>query len=213
MKKENFNLKKFSLKELNLKESSKKAIAIMLLLGVGSVFYSQVGVTIVEDINNDLANQERQVAMIKQLQEAQEQSSKLQGMKETIKKNLEYIEKVNSNLQNVQAIKDIAKRQAQVYNNCIGLKSKFSNNPNMEVVIYTTRMTNQILQSTQNNINEISKILSSGVFNMGDGERLQLLRSYREDTEESMAKFDMARTKAEKFDWAMKVYSMKRSKR
>lgn len=202
MKKENFSLKK----------SSKKAIAIMLLLGVGSVFYSQVGVTIVEDINNDLANQERQVAMIKQLQEAQEQSSKLQGMKETIKKNLEYIEKVNSNLQNVQTIKDIAKRQAQVYNNCISLKSKFSNNPNMEVVIYTTRMTNQILQSTQNNINEISKILSSGVFNMGDGERLQLLRSYREDTEESMAKFDMARTKAEGFDWAMRVYSMKRKR-
>jgi hypothetical protein len=71
---------------IKLKRGSKKVITAFLLLGIGSAIYSQVGVTLVEDINNDMANQERQVAMMKQLQEAQTQSSKLQGMKETIKK-------------------------------------------------------------------------------------------------------------------------------
>jgi len=198
---------------IKLKRGSKKVITAFLLLGIGSAIYSQVGVTLVEDINNDMANQERQVAMIKQLQEAQTQSSKLQGMKETIKKNLDYLEKVNSQVQNVQAIKDLAKRQAQVFNNCVRLKNKYSNNPNIEVVLYTTRATNQILQDTQNNINEISKILSSGVFNMGDADRLDFIRQYKEDTEETMAQYDMAKAKAEKFDWAMKIYNMKNPKR
>jgi hypothetical protein len=66
----------------------------------------------------------------------------------------------------------------------VRLKNKYSNNPNIEVVLYTTRVTNQILQDTQNNINEISKILSSGVFNMGDADRLDFIRQYKEDTEE-----------------------------
>ncbi|WP_336691125.1 MULTISPECIES: hypothetical protein [unclassified Chryseobacterium] len=198
---------------IKLKRGSKKVITAFLLLGIGSAIYSQVGVTLVEDINNDMANQERQVAMMKQLQEAQTQSSKLQGMKETIKKNLNYLEKVNSQVQNVQAIKDLAKRQAQVFNNCVRLKNKYSNNPNIEVVLYTTRATNQILQDTQNNINEISKILSSGVFNMGDADRLDFIRQYKEDTEEKMAQYDMAKAKAEKFDWAMKIYNMKNPKR
>lgn len=198
---------------IKLKRGSKKVITAFLLLGIGSAIYSQVGVTLVEDINNDMANQERQVAMMKQLQEAQTQSSKLQGMKETIKKNLDYLEKVNSQVQNVQAIKDLAKRQAQVFNNCVRLKNKYSNNPNIEVVLYTTRATNQILQDTQNNINEISKILSSGVFNMGDADRLDFIRQYKEDTEETMAQYDMAKAKAEKFDWAMKIYNMKNPKR
>jgi len=198
---------------IKLKRGSKKVITAVLLLGLGSGIYSQVGVTLVEDINNDLANQERQVAMMKQLQEAQAQSSKLQGMKETIKKNLDYLEKVNSQVQNVQAIKDLAKRQAQVFNNCVRLKNMYSNNPNIEVVLYTTRATNQILQDTQNNINEISKILSSGVFNMGDADRLDFIRQYKEDTEETMAQYDMVKAKAEKFEWAMKIYNMKRPRR
>lgn len=199
MKKEVFNISK----------KGKRAVLIMLLLGSISIV-AQVGVTLVEDVNNDLANRERQAAMLKQLQEAQAQGEKLQGMKETIKKNLDYLEQVNSNLQNVQTLKDIAKRQAQIYNNCIQLKNMYSRNVNMEVVLYTTKSTNQILQGTQNNINEVSKILSSGVFNMGDADRLQLLRQYKEDTEEAMAQYDMVKGKAEKYAWAMGIYNMKR---
>lgn len=193
---------------IKIKKNGKKAIFIVLLLGGISVF-AQMGVTIVEDINNDLANQERQASMLKQLQEAETQSSKLQGMKETLTKNLEYLEQVNSNLNNVQQVRNIAKRQAQLFNNCVKLKQQYSRGNTVQVALYTVETTNQILQQTQDNINELSKILSSGVFNMNDAERLQLIKGYEENTESAMAKYDMAKITAEKYAWASKVYSMK----
>lgn len=193
---------------LNFKKSSaKKVIIATLFVGALSPLFAQMVVT---DVGNERANEERRIQLVKQLQEAQEQSTKLQTMRETLKKNLEMLQDVNDEVKNIYSIKSIAKKQAGIFNRANAIKKSVRNNPNIETILYAEKATNQILEQTKGNIQQVSSILSSGVFNMGDGERITLLKKYEEDTDKSLGEMKAIESTLERIDFAYKVYNMKR---
>ncbi|MDR1926954.1 MAG: hypothetical protein LBQ13_04760 [Endomicrobium sp.] len=160
---------------------------------------------IVSDPGNATSNQAQLAKMVKQLQEAQEQTSELRNMKSNIQKNLDFVQKVNENVKNYERVRKIITNQEKIYNMAFSIKSEFSGSDYLQVILRSENMTNAILEQTKSNINELSKILNSGSFNMNDAERIESIRFYEEETNKQISLLSSQRSILRKYENALKI--------
>jgi septal ring factor EnvC (AmiA/AmiB activator) len=186
-----------------MKNRPKRRIMIIGILMFGTFLFSQM---VVSDPTNDLANEQQLAQLVKQIEEAKEQTSKLSEMKNDLKKNLEFLQNVNSNIQNVERVKRIAEKQANIYNSCFRIKKKFGKSPFPEVILKAEKSTNVILESVKSDISELSKILNSGFFNMTDGERLNSIRNYEEESNKKLSQLRLTEKFVSDYENALEIY-------
>jgi hypothetical protein len=188
------------------KEINIKRMKVIFLVGFGLMAISAISQMIVTDPNNTAINKIQLSQMLKQLETAREQSQRLQDMKKSIDQNLEYVEKVNTQIQNIERIKSIAEDQARIFNSAFKLKSKYRSS-NLKVALQAEKMTNSVLERTQRNIRELSQILSTGVFKMNDAERLELIREHKKESAEELAILYSQEITLDNYAAALAVYN------
>lgn len=191
-------------KPFNYKKSKKIILGALVFLGI----YATAQM-VVQDPANLAIQAENQTKLIQQIQIAQEQADKMRSMKEQIEKNMRYVEEVNNQIRNVSKIKQIAKNQASVFNKCYQIKNSFKNSKNLEVVLQAEQTTNSVLSVTQSNIQELSKIISNGFFNMTDGDRLEQINNYEKATFNTIESLNELQVLLKNYDEARSIYTMK----
>ncbi len=204
MKKSNFKLDQKDLDVIKIKNL--KRIGLIAVISLGVYGSAQM---VVQDPTNLAVQMENQAKLIEQIQIAQEQADKMRSMKDNIEKNMKYVEEVNNQIKNVGKIKQIAKNQAVIFNRAYQIKAMFRGSKNLEVVLQAEQTTNAILKGTETNIQELTKVLNSGFFNMSDGERLEQVNNYEKSTANTLANMNELELFLQQYNNARSVYTMK----
>lgn len=205
------------MRKLNLKLDFKKdieSLKIKKLKRIGLITIASLGVygsaqVIVQDPSNLSVQFENQAKLIEQIKIAQEQADKMRSMKENIQKNMQYVEEVNNQIKNLGKIQQIAKNQAVIFNRAYQIKSQFKSSKNLEVILQAEQTTNSILKGTETNIQELTKVLNSGFFNMSDADRLEQINNYERSTANTMNNLNELEILLKKYDDARSIYTMR----
>lgn len=190
---------------INIKNVKKWGVISAIML-FSATLYSQMAV---HDATSNTIQAKTQAQMIKQVGEALKQTEKLQNMVETANKNLEFLEKINSEVKNINKIKEIAISQKDLINEAFDLKRQYKNTKILEVKLATEKGTNALLEGTKSNLQELSRILSQGTYNMNDAERLREIRYQQEDIENKYQQLQKFKSTLKNYEFAMQVYNMK----
>lgn len=204
MKKSNFKLDQKDLDVIKIKNF--KRIGLIAVISLGVYGSAQM---VVQDPTNLAVQMENQAKLIEQIQIAQEQADKMRSMKDNIEKNMKYVEEVNSQIKNVGKIQQIAKNQAVIFNRAYQIKAMFRGSKNLEVVLQAEQTTNAILKGTETNIQELTKVLNSGFFNMSDGDRLEQVNNYEKSTSNTLNNLNELEILLSKYNDARSIYTMK----
>lgn len=204
MKKINLKLDKKDLEALKIKNF--KRIGLFAIISLGVYGSAQM---VVQDPTNLAVQMENQAKLIEQIQLAQEQADKMRSMKDNIEKNMKYVEEVNNQIKNVGKIQQIAKNQAVIFNRAYQIKAQFRGSKNLEVVLQAEQTTNAILKGTETNIQELTKVLNNGFFNMSDGDRLEQVNNYEKSTSNTMNNLNELEILLSKYNDARSIYTMK----
>lgn len=204
MKKSNFKLDQKNLDVIKIKNL--KRIGLIAVISLGVYGSAQM---VVQDPTNLAVQMENQAKLIEQIQIAQEQADKMRSMKDNIEKNMKYVEEVNSQIKNVGKIQQIAKNQAVIFNRAYQIKAMFRGSKNLEVVLQAEQTTNAILKGTETNIQELTKVLNSGFFNMSDGDRLEQVNNYEKSTSNTLNNLNELEILLSKYNDARSIYTMK----
>ncbi len=204
MKKSNFKLDQKDLDTIKIKNL--KRIGLIAVISLGVYGSAQM---VVSDPTNLAVQMENQAKLIEQIQVAQEQADKMRSMKDNIEKNMKYVEEVNNQIQNVGKIKQIAKNQAVIFNRAYQIKAMFRGSKNLEVVLQAEQTTNAILKGTETNIEELTKVLNSGFFNMSDGDRLEQVNNYEKSTANTLENMNELELFLQQYNSARSIYTMK----
>lgn len=204
MKKSNFKLDQKDLDTIKIKNL--KRIGLIAVISLGVYGSAQM---VVSDPTNLAVQMENQAKLIEQIQVAQEQADKMRSMKDNIEKNMKYVEEVNNQIKNVGKIKQIAKNQAVIFNRAYQIKAMFRGSKNLEVVLQAEQTTNAILKGTETNIEELTKVLNSGFFNMSDGDRLEQVNNYEKSTANTLENMNELELFLQQYNSARSIYTMK----
>ena len=85
----------------------------------------------------------------------------------------------------------------------------FRGSKNLEVVLQAEQTTNAILKGTETNIQELTKVLNSGFFNMSDGERLEQVNNYEKSTANTLENMNELELFLQQYNSARSIYTMK----
>jgi len=154
------------------------------------------------------ANAATQIANLKKtLEEAKAQGETLMQVEKTVNKSLEYLEKVNSNIHNLNRIKTIVENQKDIFVQVADIKKQFGKGKqNLNFLIIVQNSMNNTMQGTKNNIQELQGILNTGILNMSDNDRLKQIQYLEEETNKIKSDLYTTKSMLSKLEFAYKVY-------
>lgn len=193
-------------KPINKRNLKRFVVASFIFFG-GLTAYSQIAVT---DASATAIQTETKIKIVQQLKNAIKQTENLQNMLGTAKKNLQFIEEINSEVKNAQRIKNVVKLQSELINDSFNLKKKYRNVPILEVSLIAEQGTNNILESTKQNLQELTRILSTGTYKMNDSERLTEIRLQESQLQSQRKQLEELKQLLDSYSFALQVYQMKK---
>lgn len=187
-----------------VRKQLRKALILGLVCLTCSLGISQM---IVESPTQN-ANAATQIANLKKtLEEAKAQGETLMQVEKTVNKSLEYLEKVNSNIHNLNRIKTIVENQKDIFVQVADIKKQFGKGKqNLNFLIIVQNSMNNTMQGTKNNIQELQGILNTGILNMSDNDRLKQIQYLEEETNKIKSDLYTTKSMLSKLEFAYKVY-------
>lgn len=194
----------FRIEDRSVRKQLRKALILGLVCLTCSLGISQM---IVESPTQN-ANAATQIANLKKtLEEAKSQGETLMQVEKTVNKSLEYLEKVNSNIHNLNRIKTIVENQKEIFVQVADIKKQFGKGKqNLNFLIIVQNSMNNTMQGTKNNIQELQGILNTGILNMSDNDRLKQIQYLEEETNKIKSDLYTTKSMLSKLEFAYKVY-------
>lgn len=133
------------------------------------------------------------VSLVKSLVESAKQTSQLLKTVEFLKQQKENLEKVNSVVRQLKAVREIGRNNARLIKVMQNELHSILNSPYIkaEEVTRITNSFNQIVDNSLETMDFIDQILSSNYLKMSDGERAQILKEKEEESQEMVAEIDI----------------------
>ena len=133
------------------------------------------------------------VSLVKSLVESAKQTSQLLKTVEFLKQQKENLEKVNSVVRQLKAVREIGRNNTRLIKVMQNELRSILNSPYIkaEEVTRITNSFNQIVNNSLETMDFIDQILSSNYLKMSDGERAQILKEKEEESQEMVAEIDI----------------------
>jgi len=133
------------------------------------------------------------VSLVKSLVESAKQTSQLLKTVEFLKQQKENLEKVNSVVRQLKAVREIGNNNSRLIKVMQNELRSILSSPYIkpEEVTTITNSFNQIVDNSLETMDFIDQILSSNYLKMSDGERAQILKEKEEESQEMVAEIDI----------------------